>query len=74
MTEKEKDLLCEYRYNKLCQLENNSVDSYNVLVRDLDNRSALNYHFYDVVYLECFKNIMCDIFELLKLKESNNNE
>lgn len=68
MTKKEKLLLCEYRYNKLCRVENDKVESYNQLCMHMDNHGLLSCHLYDVIYEQCFKSVMRDIFELLKLK------
>lgn len=67
MTDKEKLLLKEYRYNKLCRIENNKVQSYNQLSKYMDNHGLLSCHLYDVVYEQCFKSVMRDIFELLNL-------
>lgn len=76
MTDNEITLLWEYRYNKLCRLENNAVSSRNLLDRYMDNHGLISCHLYDVVYIECFRHVMAEIFELLKINEkgSNNNE
>ena len=68
MTNKEKSLLFEYRYKKLCRIENEKVESYNNLLMHMDNHGLLSCHLYDVIYEQCFKSVMRDIFELLKLK------
>lgn len=68
MTNKEKSLLFEYRYKKLCRIENEKVESYNNLLMHMDNYGLLSCHLYDVIYEQCFKSVMRDIFELLKLK------
>lgn len=67
MTKKEKLLLREYRYNKLCRIENDKTESYNQLCKHIDNHGLLSCHLYDVVYEQCFKSVMLDIFELLKI-------
>lgn len=78
MNKKEKFLLREYRYNKLCRLENNEILSRNILLQydNIDNRVLLTNHSYDSMYLSIFKDIMNEIFELLKLteKESTTHE
>lgn len=68
MTKKEKLLLFEYRYQKLCRVENDKVESYNNLLMHMDNHGLLSCHLYNVIYEQCFKSVMRDIFELLKLK------
>lgn len=72
MTKKEKLLLWEYRYNKLCRLESNETLSRNILLQydnNIDNHVLLTNHSYDSMYLSIFKDIMSEIFELLKLIE-----
>lgn len=66
--------LQEYRYSKLCRLECKTADSYNLLFRYMDNKNTLSGHIYNVVYLDCFKSIMRDVFELLEINGGNNNE
>lgn len=75
MNKKEKLLLREYRYNKLCRLENNEILSRNILLQydNIDNRVLLTNHSYDSMYLSIFKDIMNEIFELLKLTEKESN-
>lgn len=68
MTKKEKALLFEYRYKKLCRVENDKIESYNQLSKYIDNHGLLSCHLYNVIYEQCFKSVMRDIFELLKLK------
>lgn len=74
MTEKEKLKLIEYRYVKLCRIECDIAHSYNNLMRFTDNKNTLTGHMYNVVYMDCFKSVMNDVFELLKINGGNKNE
>jgi hypothetical protein len=73
MTSKEKLKLLEYRYSKLCRLECDLANSYNLLFTNMDNRNTLAGHMYNVIYMDCFKSVTNDIFQLLNL-EGNKNE
>ena len=71
MTKKELEKLIEYRYSKLCRLEYNSNCSRATLERynGFDNSELLTNHLYDVIYKECFKNLMNEVFELFSVFE-----
>jgi hypothetical protein len=73
MTEKEKLKLIEYRYSKMCRLECDVSNSFNLLFRYMDNKNTLTSHFYNVVYFECFKSVMADVFDLLNVYGGNKN-
>jgi hypothetical protein len=69
MTKRQKELLFEYRYNKLDALDNDAIDSCNDLLRH--NGAHDDYfilkHFTNVIYRRAFSEIMKEVFELLKL-------
>lgn len=73
MTEREINKLIEYRYAKLCRLEYKSSSSRDSLERynGCDNSELLTNHLYDVIYKECFKNLISEIFELLLVLEQH---